>query len=142
MKPRERSSASQEVKFQTRYEVDLARGASHIASMLYADSIKSALLETLRAFEKQHGRGDYRIFMSALAQRLENRDRAHAVAMLRYLIEHDDLDGFVSSAPASGRPTLAPPSRTQTELQSDGSDDGALKTSLASAKPARPVKDA
>lgn len=142
MKPRESSSASQEVKFQTRYEVDLARGASHIASMLYADSIKSALLETLLAFEKQHGRGDYRIFMSALAQRLENRDRAQAVAMLRYLMEHGDLKGFASSAPASGRPTLARPSRAQTELQSDGSDDGLLKTNRAQPKPARQVRDA
>ena len=139
MKPRERSHALQESKLETRYEVDPARGASHIASMLYADSIQSALLETLRAFEKEHGRGDYRIFMSALAQRLEDRGRPQAVAMLRHLMEHDDLGGFVSSAPktapVSGRPTRARRVPTQNELQSDGS---ALKTRRTQSKPRTP----
>ena len=136
MTPRERGRAPQEIKFEAGCEMNLARGASHIASMLYADSIQSALLETLRAFEKEHGRGDYRIFMSALAQRLEDRGRPQAVAMLRYLMEHDDLGGFVSSAPksapVSGRPTRTRRVPTQNEPRSDG---GALKTRRTQSKP-------
>jgi hypothetical protein len=69
-------------------EMELARGASHIASMLYEHSIHAAVRETLLQFEAFHGREDLKGFAYALLGRLEQRCKPEAVKVLHDFIEH------------------------------------------------------
>ena len=55
------------------YETESARGASHIASMLYEQSIRAADRETLLQFEAFHGREELEGYAFALPARLEQR---------------------------------------------------------------------
>jgi len=73
------------------YEMELARGASHIASMLYEQSIRAAVRETLLQFEACHGREDLKGYASALLARLEQRAKPEAVRVLRDFIDHGRL---------------------------------------------------
>jgi hypothetical protein len=52
------------------WEMEMARGASHIASMLYEQSIHAAVSETLLQFEACHGREALDAFAYALLRRL------------------------------------------------------------------------
>jgi len=68
------------------YEMELARAASHIASMLYEQSISAAVRETLLQFEASHGREDLKGYASALLERVEQRGKPEAVKALRDFI--------------------------------------------------------
>ncbi|MFL9909975.1 hypothetical protein [Paraburkholderia sp. RL17-337-BIB-A] len=68
--------------------MELARGASHIASVLYEHSIHAAVRETLLQFEACHGREDLKGFAYALLGRLEQRCKPEAVKVLHDFIEH------------------------------------------------------
>lgn len=64
------------------YQLELARGASVIASMLSAENLAAAIGETLTAFESAYGTTELHIFIPLLSQRLVNRDRSDAANML------------------------------------------------------------
>jgi hypothetical protein len=72
-------------------EMELARGASNIASMLYEHSIYAALRETLLQFEACHGHEDLKGFAYALLGRLEQRCKPEAVKVIHHFIEHGRL---------------------------------------------------
>jgi hypothetical protein len=95
MRAKKRKSASEAAWFLKECEVELARGASHIASMLYAESLHAAVRETARTFEISYGRDDVELFLLALAEKLEMRGRPDAAAVVRNLTE-------------SGRPPATP----------------------------------
>jgi hypothetical protein len=65
---------------------EMARGASHIASMLYEQSIHAAVRETLLQFEACHGREAMDAFAYALLGRLEQQGKSEAVRL-----HHQDL---------------------------------------------------
>ena len=73
------------------YETESARGASHIASMLYEQSIRAADRETLLQSEACHGREALEGYASALLARLEQRAKPQEVRVLRDLIDHGRL---------------------------------------------------
>jgi hypothetical protein len=61
MKSSERNRIADEVRCRQKYEVELAQGASHIASMLYPHTLRDAVQETVRAFADRHGREELRV---------------------------------------------------------------------------------
>ena len=77
------NSTSEEAHFLEGCEMELARGASHIASMLHAESIHAAVKETALLFETSHGRDDLNQFLLELARKLEQRGKPEAVAVLQ-----------------------------------------------------------
>ncbi|MFL9869930.1 hypothetical protein PQR67_37715 [Paraburkholderia fungorum] len=82
----ERKRAPEDAQFLKECEMELARGASHIASMLYAESIHAAVKETAALFEISHRRDDLKLFLRALAEKLEQRGKPEAVAALQDFI--------------------------------------------------------
>ncbi|MCP3725038.1 hypothetical protein M3I53_18225 [Paraburkholderia sp. CNPSo 3272] len=70
----------------TEHEMELARGVSHIASMLHEESMQAAIRETLHQFEAAHGREDLKIFARALATKLKERGDLRAVEALQGFI--------------------------------------------------------
>ena len=88
MKAAKRKRSSDAVRRFNGCEMELARGASHIASMLYEQSIRAAVRETLLQFEACHGREDLKGFASVLLGRLEQRGKPEAVKLLREFLEH------------------------------------------------------
>lgn len=111
MTTREQKQAMNEAWCHRQYEVELAQGASHIGSMLYTDTIQSAIVETARAFETLYGRKDLLIFLSALAQKLEGRKRPEAVSALRRLIDPADITELAFRQ----TPTLVPPTKASSQ---------------------------
>lgn len=89
MRAKRRKSSSEAARFLQEFEAELARGASHIASMLYAESLHAAVQETARTFETSYGREDLELFLQALAEKLETRGRPDAAAVVRSLTESD-----------------------------------------------------
>ena len=93
-----------------KYEVKLARDASHIASMLYEQSMLAAVSETILEFEASYGRDDLKAFAHALLRRLELRGKPAAAKLLQDVIECGRLPEQVLSAPfgpASARNLVA-----------------------------------
>jgi hypothetical protein len=93
-------------------EMELARGSSHIASMLYEQSIHAAVSETLLQFETGHGREDLQAFAYALLGRLEQRGKPEAVRLLRDFIKYGrlpELTAGTSAISMSGRKRVVPP---------------------------------
>ncbi|SAL82523.1 hypothetical protein AWB68_06553 [Caballeronia choica] len=109
MKASERTRIAEEVRCRQKYEVELAQGASHIASMLYSDTLKAAVTETASAFADLHGRQDLRLFLSALASQLEQRGRYDAVPVLQDVAKRcDRFDEYLATLGARpSRPTSA-----------------------------------
>ncbi|EUC12419.1 hypothetical protein [Paraburkholderia hospita] len=64
------------------YQLELARGASVITSMLSTQNTAAAIEETLSAFVSAYGTTDLTIFTQLLGQRLAARDRTDAADML------------------------------------------------------------
>lgn len=87
------------------YQLELARGASVIASMLSTDNMAASIEETLSEFVSAYGTTDLKIFMQLLGQRLMARNRTDAANML------------LTRAPASP----ATVTRRQTGRKRDGS---------------------
>lgn len=91
-------------------EMELARGASHIASMLYEHSIHAAVRETLVQFEASHGRDDLKGFADALLSKLEQRGKQEAVKVLHGFLKHGRLPEQTAGAqpgPVSTRKSIA-----------------------------------
>jgi hypothetical protein len=86
--------SSEEVYFLKECEMELARGASHIASMLHAESIHAAVKETALLFETSHGRDDLNLFLLELARKLEQRGKPEAVAALQDFIRRGRSRGI------------------------------------------------
>ncbi|MGT2477608.1 hypothetical protein [Paraburkholderia terrae] len=64
------------------YQLELARGASVIASMLSAENVAAAIDETLSGFLGAYGTTDLKPFIQLLDQRLMARNRSDAAATL------------------------------------------------------------
>lgn len=67
---------------ETRYTLELARGASVIASTLTQSSLMQAIGETLSAFVANHGTADLDGFVLVLGERLIQRHRADAAEVI------------------------------------------------------------
>ena len=94
MKSSERNRIADEVRCRQKYEVELAQGASHIASMLYPHTLRDAVQETVRAFADRHGREELRVFLSALASQLEYRGCDDAVPLLQRVAQRTNSAQF------------------------------------------------
>jgi hypothetical protein len=108
MKTSERRRIADEVRCRQRYEVELAQGASHIASMLYPQTLRDAVQETVRAFADQHGREDLPMFLSALAFQLEYRGRDDAVPLLEDVSQRTNsarFNEYLATLGSALRPT-------------------------------------
>jgi hypothetical protein len=99
--------SSDDVRRFNGHEMELARGASHIASTLYEHSIRAAVRETLLQFEACHGPHDVKAFAHALLGRLEQRGKPEAVKVLDDFIEHGRLPEQTHGVP----PKPVPPGR-------------------------------
>lgn len=114
MKGAKRKRSTDDVRRFNGYEMELARGASHIASMLYEHSIHAAVRETLLQFEACHGCEDLKGFADALLERLGQRCRPEAVKVLHDFIEHgllpEQTPGMLLR-PACTRKRVAPKQR-------------------------------
>ena len=75
------------------HEMELARSASHIASMLHKESMQAAVREILLKFEAAHGCEESKIFTHALARKLEERGNLRAVEMLREFVKRGQSPG-------------------------------------------------
>jgi hypothetical protein len=82
MKRSERTRVAEEARGWQEYEVELAQGASHIASMLYPDTLRAAVQETVDAFVDRYGGEDLRMFVSALTTKMKQRHRPNVVPIL------------------------------------------------------------
>ena len=106
------------VQFLKEYEMELARGASHIASMLHAESIHAAVKETALLFETSHGRDDLKLFLRVLTEKLQQRGKPEAVAVLHDFIKHGSSRGIEEhgAMPLSTRqPTAQKPQGTRSQ---------------------------
>ncbi|MBC8752379.1 hypothetical protein OKW43_005717 [Paraburkholderia sp. WC7.3g] len=112
-----RNRASDEALRLNKYEVELARGASHIASTLYEESMLAAVRETILQFEAPHGRDDLMTFAHALLRRLELREKPAAAKVLHDFIECGRLPEEIPSTPP--RPVSA---RKPVARKVDGTD--------------------
>jgi hypothetical protein len=93
-----RNGASGDAWFLKKYELELARGASHIASMLCEESMQTAVRETVLQFEATHGRDELKIFTHALARKLEERGRPKAVEALQRFVKRGQSSGGTPGA--------------------------------------------
>ncbi|MGF6971146.1 hypothetical protein OKW43_008241 [Paraburkholderia sp. WC7.3g] len=99
MKAVKRNRAFDEALRLNKYEVELARGASHIASTLYEEWMLAAVSETILQFEPSHGRDDPMTFAHALLRRSELRGKPAAAKVLHDFIECGRLPEEIPSAP-------------------------------------------
>ena len=106
VKPATPNRAFEETSRLSDYEMELSRGASHIASMLYEQSMLAAVTETIQEFEASHGRNDLKVFAHALRRRLEQRGKPAAAWVLKHFIECGRLPEAVPGAPP--RPVSGP----------------------------------
>ncbi|WP_434716997.1 hypothetical protein P5X00_32515 [Paraburkholderia sp. A2RO-4L] len=63
--------------------LELARGASHIASMLSAETLDAAVREVMQEFVAAQGSAELDTFCWLLAERLEKRECAAGAARVR-----------------------------------------------------------
>ena len=68
---------------ETDFQLELARGASFIASSMTRETLQRSIDETVREFSQTHGATDAFLFCNVLADRLSRRGRADAVAILK-----------------------------------------------------------
>jgi hypothetical protein len=69
--------------YETAYSLELARGASHISSMLSAVTIEGAVQQVLQEFVATHGTVALDAFCRLLAERLDKRACAVGAAKAR-----------------------------------------------------------
>ena len=111
-----------------RFTVELARGASHIASCLKPESSGQAILDVSAEFVRVHGKPAMERFLYELARRLDERDKLEAANLTRHLAEHGCLPALAASTPkASGGRRAA-----KSAGRSDQNDD------LTTARTSRP----
>ena len=112
-----RNRALEEAQLLKEYEMELARGASHIASMLHTESIHAAVKETALLFETSRGRDDLKLFLRALTEKLEQRGKPEAVAILHDFIKHGRSRRIEKHA-AMRSPTLQHPAQKPQDTRS------------------------
>ena len=110
MKTGKRKRASDDALRMNHYEIELARGASHIVSMMYEETIHAAVRETVFLFEVLHGRDDLNAFAHALIGRLEQRGKPEAVKVLQDFIKR-------GRSPGIGEPGATPLDTRQSRAQ-------------------------
>jgi hypothetical protein len=62
------------------YRLELARGASHIASTVQEPGRARAIADVMDAFVSLYGEADLRVFLEVLAERLTGRGASEAAA--------------------------------------------------------------
>lgn len=88
---RHESKARLSVGEEFQFAVPLARGASHIASCLRAESVRKAIEEVAEDFTRNHGKDAQQKFLITLAHKLEARDKPEAAAAVKHLALHGAL---------------------------------------------------
>jgi hypothetical protein len=76
---------SELVECSVRYELELARGASHLSSTMSYATLEAAMVETVAEFVKQHGDDDLPVFLELLSRRLSERKKPEAASAIRIL---------------------------------------------------------
>jgi hypothetical protein len=94
------------VPFETAYQLELAVGASHIASMLTPESRGTCIEELVASFVARHGRNDLMQFLAVLAERLDLRDNKDGALAVREFAAGASPVAPLTSAPGS-RPKKA-----------------------------------
>ena len=69
--------------YEAAYSLELARGASHISSMLSTATQEGAVQEVMHEFIATHGRAELDVFSWLLAERLDKRGCAAAAMKAR-----------------------------------------------------------
>jgi hypothetical protein len=77
------------------YQMELAVGASHVASMLYPASRNACVEELSANFVARHGTLDLKRFLTALAEKLDARANNDGALAVRHYAAH----GTVQEAP-------------------------------------------
>jgi len=114
-----RRQAADEARCARQYQVELAQGASHLASMLHAASMRAAVEETAQHFQQRYGREDLRVFLTLLARQVERRGQAEALTVLHDFIGRLDSNQFETPFVGSSRTDAAD------SAAPDGSSQGA-----------------
>jgi hypothetical protein len=83
-----RQPAVQTTCIETAYQLELAVGASHVASMLYPESRNACIKELIVRFAATHGVADLQRFLIALAERLDARANKDGAATVRHFAEN------------------------------------------------------
>ncbi|WP_187630887.1 hypothetical protein [Paraburkholderia sp. UCT31] len=90
------------------YAVELARGASHIASTLAVPSLHAAITETVDSFVKTHGKADLQPFLKQLADDIGHRRKPDAAIAVRHYAQFGSLPP-IPQPPAKRRRAKAAP---------------------------------
>ena len=86
-----KSKARLSVDEEFQFAAPLARGASHIASCLRAESVRNAIVDVAEDFVRNHGKDVERKFLITLAYKLEDRGKPEAAVAVRHLALHGAL---------------------------------------------------
>jgi hypothetical protein len=74
--------AKRSSRFELLYELEIARGASFIASALSRSSLDSTVKEVLDGFARLYGSADIADYCQLVAERLRQRNRPDAAAAI------------------------------------------------------------
>lgn len=97
-------------QYDNRYEVELARGRSHIASTSRADTRNAAITEAWSEFVARYGPAEASIFLELLASRLDQSKSTDAATEVR-LFAQNSGDRHVENESAATTATPDWPSR-------------------------------
>jgi hypothetical protein len=86
------------------YQLELAVGTSHVASMLYPASRHACIEELSAKFVARHGTLDLKRFLMELAEKLDARANNVGALAVRHYAAH----GTVPQAPPTKTPAAAP----------------------------------
>ncbi|WP_201643376.1 hypothetical protein [Paraburkholderia metrosideri] len=101
-------------QYDRRYEVELARGRSHIASTRSADTRNAAIEEAWTEFVALHGPAEAPVFLELLATRLEQSKSTDAAMEVRRFAQnggerHVENESGATTTP--GSPSMKNPAR-------------------------------
>ena len=85
------------------YDVELARGGSHIASTQSPATLQAAVVEILEDFVTRYGTAASAEFLTLLAKRLEKRELPDAAALVRQVAEVGIERAFIESTNSNQR---------------------------------------
>jgi hypothetical protein len=75
-------------RMKTEYRLELAVGASHVASTLYTTSRHACIEELTASFTARYGHTDVKRFLLALAEKLDARENTEGAQAVRHYAMH------------------------------------------------------
>ncbi|MGF6768729.1 hypothetical protein P3T18_001199 [Paraburkholderia sp. GAS199] len=88
---------AREPRIEATFELELAVGASHVASMLHVASRTACIEDLVQRFVRNHGRIDLNPFLEVLAEKLDARANPDGAFAVRHYAAH----GVVSFEPVA-----------------------------------------